>query len=212
MSRARGCSSYSWAFCGRALGIAALSRHGLMKRQRTAMPHTSSRGRRFLCECETSQEAWQVGETLRRAGIQSWVTGLEMRDGMPAVPGVQVAADQLEQAQAVLASPIPQEVIEESQKEDAGIRAPRVSDAARGQRSIAGKRGSGENTWLCETCGAEWSDPEDGGADDGESSLQRPDDPVIVPGVERSTDHRLVPPRACGRWPMHRRSSLRGTL
>src|ERR1700759_2118776 len=29
----------------------------------------------LLCECDTTQEAWQVAETLRRAGIESGGTG-----------------------------------------------------------------------------------------------------------------------------------------
>ncbi len=124
----------------------------------------------LLCECDTSQEAWQVGETLRRAGIESWVTGSRSTWDVSG-PRVQVAADQLEQAQAVLASPIPQEVIEESQMKCRnssclGVRQCGASDPLLESADPV-------NTWLCETCGAEWSDPEDG-SDDGEQSSASP--------------------------------------
>ena len=76
-----------------------------------------------LCECETSDQAWQIGETLRLAGVESWITGPASRWDMIG-PKVQVAADQLERAQAVLAGPIPPEVIEESQTEVPEFTAP----------------------------------------------------------------------------------------
>ena len=57
----------------------------------------------LLCECESSEQAWQIGETLRLAGIESWVTGAASRWDMVG-PRIEVAADQFERAQAVLPS------------------------------------------------------------------------------------------------------------
>ena len=120
-----------------------------------------------LCECDTSQEAWQVGETLKRAGIESWVTGSRSTWDVSG-PRVQVAADQLEQAQAVLASPIPPEVIAESQMEVPEFALPGCPQCGASDPLLESV--DPVNTWLCETCGAEWSDPEDGSDDEEKSS------------------------------------------
>ena len=47
----------------------------------------------LLCQCENRDKAWQVGETLRLAGIESWITGAASRWDMIG-PQVQVAADE----------------------------------------------------------------------------------------------------------------------
>jgi hypothetical protein len=113
----------------------------------------------LLCECDTSQEAWQVSETLRRAGIESWVTGSRSAWDVSG-PRVQVAADQLEHAQAVLSSPIPQEVIEESQIKVPEFALPGCPQCGANDPLLESV--DPVNAWLCETCGAQWSDPEDG--------------------------------------------------
>ena len=112
----------------------------------------------LLCECDTSQEAWQVGETLRRAGIESWVTGSRSAWDVSG-PRVQVAADQLEQAQAVMASPISHEVIEESQVKLPEFELPGCPTCGASDPLLESV--DPVNVWRCETCGAEWSDPED---------------------------------------------------
>jgi hypothetical protein len=83
-------------------------------------------------------------------------------------PRVQVAADQLEQAQAVLASPIPQEVIAESQMEVPEFALPGCPQCGASDPLL--ESADPVNTWLCETCGAEWSDPEDASDDEEKSS------------------------------------------
>jgi hypothetical protein len=113
----------------------------------------------LLCECDTSQEAWQVSETLRRAGIESWVTGSRSAWDVSG-PRVQVAADQLEHAQAVMTSPIPREVIEESQIKVPEFELPGCPKCGASDPLL--ESADPVNAWLCETCGAEWSDPEDG--------------------------------------------------
>ena len=56
-----------------------------------------------LCDCESNDQALQLRAALMRHGIESWVKQFQ----------VYVAADQLEQAQAVAAQPIPQDIIDE---------------------------------------------------------------------------------------------------
>jgi transposase-like protein len=70
-----------------------------------------------------------------------------------------VAADQLEQAQAVLASPIPQEVIEESQIKVPEFELPGCPMCGASDPLL--ESADPVNEWLCESCGAQWSDPED---------------------------------------------------
>jgi hypothetical protein len=112
----------------------------------------------LLCECETTQEAWQVAETLRRAGIESWVTR-SMAAWDASGPRVQVAADQFEQAQAILASPIPQDVVEESQSKVPEFELPACPMCGAADPVLEGV--DPVNAWVCESCGAEWNDPED---------------------------------------------------
>jgi hypothetical protein len=112
----------------------------------------------LLCECESTQEAWQVSETLRRAGIESWVTR-SMAAWDASGPRVQVAADQLEQAQAVMASPIPQDVVEESQSKVPEFELPECPICGAADPVLESV--DPVNAWVCESCGAEWSDPEE---------------------------------------------------
>ena len=112
----------------------------------------------LLCECETSEEAWQIGETLRRAGIESWVTGSRAPWGMSG-PRVQVAADQLEQAQAIVARPIPREVIEDSHQEVPEFELPVCAKC--GAEDTLLESTDPVNAWLCDACGARWSDSEE---------------------------------------------------
>lgn len=69
-----------------------------------------------LCECDTKEQAWQLGEVLRRAGIDSWIQEPGRSAWEDRSLRVSVAADQLEAAQAIGEQPIPQDVIEESKR------------------------------------------------------------------------------------------------
>lgn len=108
--------------------------------------------------CNSGEEAWQLGEMLRRAGIDSWIQGPSNRAGLDGAR-VLVAADQLEQAQAVAAKPIPQQIIDES-RELGDVPAydnpvcPRCRAADPTLESV-----EPSNNWLCESCGYTWSDP-----------------------------------------------------
>lgn len=136
-----------------------------------------------LCECETAQQAWQLAEALRRAGIDTWIqTSRATADVMDVTyPRIFVAADQLDEAQAVAAQPIPQDIIDQSkQKQETGPEdfdvpvCPKCGAAdpvlCPASGAEAGDSNPGQegwvNLWLCEACGAEWTDPEPGAYED----------------------------------------------
>jgi predicted RNA-binding Zn-ribbon protein involved in translation (DUF1610 family) len=111
-----------------------------------------------LCECEDQEEAWQIQEVLRQAGIESWLD----RPGYYEAPGlgeqrIVVAADQLEKAGAILAQPIPQEIVEQS-KMPVEEYVPPVCPSCGTEEPIL-ESADPVNSWRCESCGRRWSDP-----------------------------------------------------
>jgi hypothetical protein len=111
----------------------------------------------FLCECEDRQQAWQIQEVLRQAGIESWMEG----HGFQVVtdianPRIHVAADQLEQARAIIARPIPREIIEQSNAPAEEFTAPVCPNCGAEEPLLEGV--DPVNAWLCESCGAGWTD------------------------------------------------------
>lgn len=114
-----------------------------------------------LCDCETSEQAWQLGEALRRAGIDSWIEGAGRYAWDVGGPRILVAADQLEQARAIAAQPIPQEIIDASKAE--------LTEPEPFELPVCPTCGADDpvlenadpvNTWRCESCGREWTDSE----------------------------------------------------
>jgi hypothetical protein len=113
-----------------------------------------------LCECETYQTAWQISEALRRAGIQSWIE----KPGGYAVSAVTdvtnlrllVAADQFDQACTVAAQPIPQEIVEASEMKVPEFEAPKCPQCGADDPVL--ENVDPVNKWLCELCGAEWTE------------------------------------------------------
>jgi len=108
--------------------------------------------------CDSAQEAWQVGKMLERAGIDSWIQGPNNRAGLDG-SRLMVAADQLEQARAVAARPIPQDIIDESKELDEAplYENPRCPKCRAADPTLESVEPS--NNWLCESCGYGWSDP-----------------------------------------------------
>jgi len=112
-----------------------------------------------LCEFETRAEAVQRMEMLRRAGIESWFVNpaAYFADpyAQPATYRISVAADELEEAQRVIANPVPADIVElsESAPEFEMPTCPRchAGDPVLIDTEPADK-------WLCESCGHEWSD------------------------------------------------------
>jgi hypothetical protein len=110
-----------------------------------------------LCECSTSEEAWQLREVLRRAGIESWLEGAGGRYAFGAVnPKVMVAADQLDHARQIAANPIPQDVIDESKAPPEEFELPKCPKCGAEDPTL--ESADPTNSWLCEACGHQWTD------------------------------------------------------
>ncbi len=107
----------------------------------------------LLCECNEIEEAWQLREVLRRAGIDSWVEG---RSRDLSYPRVVVAADQLEQAREIAAQPVPQEIIDEFNTPPQEY-SPPVCPMCGAEDPVL-ESADPVNAWLCESCGAQWTE------------------------------------------------------
>jgi hypothetical protein len=116
--------------------------------------------RTLLCTCETREEAWQIYEVLRVAGIESWPDRLGSTFGTKTIASqsirILVGADQLAEARAILARPIPQEIIDQSREKVEDFEAPTCAKCGAADPLLESVEPS--NNWLCETCGARWSD------------------------------------------------------
>jgi hypothetical protein len=114
-----------------------------------------------LCECSEYEQAWQIAEVLRRAGIQSWPDRPGSSFGTKTVASdwirVLVAADQLEDARAVIAKPIPQDIIHQSRVKVEDFEPPMCPKCGAADPTLESIEPS--NRWACENCGARWSDP-----------------------------------------------------
>jgi ribosomal protein L37AE/L43A len=121
----------------------------------------------FLCECDGPEKAWQIQEVLRQAGIESWID----RPGYYEAPGIGdrqivVAADQLEKASAILARPIPKEIVEQSEMEIPDYEPPACPSC--GAKEPVLESADPANSWRCERCGKQWAEQ----AEEEESSAQ----------------------------------------
>jgi hypothetical protein len=118
-----------------------------------------------LCRCDSIDEAAQRGEMLRRAGVESWVQRPGTRFVVPwlelGVGDIQlnVPADQLEEARAVIAQPIPQNIIDQLKEQDSApaYELPACPKCKAEDPILESVEPS--NNWLCESCGYTWSDP-----------------------------------------------------
>ncbi len=111
-----------------------------------------------LCECDTSAEARQLCEALKQVGIESWVESaagysphaeLEVTN-----PRILVTADQLDQARAIAANPIPQAIIDQFKSEVPEYEPPVCPKCGASDPVLEGV--DPENTWRCERCDAQW--------------------------------------------------------
>jgi hypothetical protein len=121
-----------------------------------------------LTECNSQEEAWQIAETLRRAGIESWIRRYNpfvQYDGNG--PAVLVAADELEEARVIGAMPIPQDIIEASQMKLPEFVAP-VCPRCGSKDGAMLESADPVNVWTCEECGAEWIDEDESAPEDGD--------------------------------------------
>jgi hypothetical protein len=112
-----------------------------------------------LCECDTTDQALQIQEMLKRAGIDSWVERPGTR-WASSVPRVVVAADQLEEALQIAGQPIPQDIIEQSTVKVPEFEPPKCQQC--GAEDPVLEAVDPFNTWLCEACGKQWTEPAEG--------------------------------------------------
>jgi hypothetical protein len=118
-----------------------------------------------LCRCESLDQASARCEMLRRAGVDSWIQRPESRFVVPwletGVGDIQinVAADQLDQAQTIAAQPIPQDIMDQLKAEAAApeYEIPTCPKCKAPDPTLESVEPS--NNWLCESCGYTWSDP-----------------------------------------------------
>ena len=108
-----------------------------------------------LSEYDTRAEALQRIEMLRRAGIESWFADPYAQSSTFRIT---VAADQLEEAQHVIAHPVPAEIVEQSQVAVPEFEMPRCPRCRAADPVLIDTEPA--NKWLCESCGHEWSDPD----------------------------------------------------
>ena len=123
----------------------------------------------LLRDCESNDQAGQLREALRRHGIESWVRLIPASSIDVAGPQVYVAADQLEQAQAIAAQPIPQDILDDWNAVVPEFQLPPCPQCGRTD-AVALDGTDPVNAWSCEACEFEWTDPEP--ATDGATSTK----------------------------------------
>ena len=114
----------------------------------------------LLTECAEKDEVWPLREALRQAGIESWVDCSSSRYAFNSNnPRVLVAADQIEQARAVLAQPIPASILEQFKALSEDYQLPACPQC--GDPDPVLESAEPTNCWLCESCGHQWQEPID---------------------------------------------------
>lgn len=111
----------------------------------------------LLCTCEESELAWQIREVLQRAGIESWIEAPNANAMGVSGPRILVAADQLEEARTIAERPIPQEIIDQSRVKVEDFVPPSCPKC--GAMDPLLDSVDPTNTWHCEVCDAQWSEP-----------------------------------------------------
>jgi ribosomal protein L37AE/L43A len=140
----------------------------------------------LLCHCETTEQAWQLAQALRRAGIDAWAENPDGRGGV-VLPRVVVGADQLEEARVIASRPIPQDLLEDSKTEVPEYEVPACPKCGEPDPILEGS--DPVNTWLCEACGAQWSDP----AGDSEALQPADENEGLRNGKSRPATGQLFP-------------------
>ena len=107
-----------------------------------------------LCDCDTNEQAQELSAALQQAEIESWIQ--ESREFGRRNPRVLVAADQLAQARAIAARPIPPEIVAESQTKVPDFNPPSCPKCGAPDPILEGV--DPVNSWKCEQCGQNWSD------------------------------------------------------
>ncbi|MGB7137007.1 MAG: hypothetical protein WBD46_17095 [Acidobacteriaceae bacterium] len=119
----------------------------------------------LLCTCDTHEEAWQLTEVLRRAGIEGWIEAPAQGSLDVTGPRVMVAADQLEEARALAAQPIPQDIVDQSRVRVEDFVPPACPQCGAADPVLESVEPA--NQWNCENCGTRWKET---ATPDGEAS------------------------------------------
>jgi hypothetical protein len=114
----------------------------------------------YLCECEDGEQVNQLGEALRREGIESLVESPHA-----AVRGVNefnisrifVRGDRLAKAREIASRPIPQDIIDQSKVKVEDFVSPTCPKCGAPDPLLDSV--DPMNSWSCAVCGATWSDP-----------------------------------------------------
>jgi ribosomal protein L37AE/L43A len=114
--------------------------------------------RAYLCECESDEQANQMGEALRREGIELVVESPHAGDrGVNAfVRRIFVPGDQLAMAREIASRPIPQDIMDQSKVRVEDFDPPKCPKCGAPDPVLDSV--DPVNTWSCEVCGAIWSD------------------------------------------------------
>ncbi len=124
----------------------------------------------LLCECNEPEQAWQMCEVLRQAGIESWIEGPGLYSPHAELdltnPRVLVAADQLDEARLIAARPIPAEIVELSKMKLPDFEPPPCPRCGAQDPLLEAVHAC--NVWRCEVCGQQWRDVEKRSSDEAE--------------------------------------------
>jgi hypothetical protein len=111
----------------------------------------------YLCECEGSDQVRQLTAALQAAGIDASAEGIPFRPiAAFETARILVPADQLDRAREIASRPIPQEIIDELSKPAEDFEPPVCAKCGAEDPLLESVEPT--NTWLCENCGARWSD------------------------------------------------------
>ncbi len=136
-----------------------------------------------LCDCKGREEAWELQEVLRQAGIESWIEGPGYQIGHElSCPRIVVAADQLEKAHEIISQPISQEIVEQS-KAPIEEYVPPVCPSCGTEDPIL-ESADPVNSWRCESCGRQWSEQ----VEDAKDSMAQPQSTLNPRQVENPFD------------------------
>jgi len=125
--------------------------------EETDLPHEYT-WKTPLCECEDQEQASQISEALKQAGIESWIEqpGSSRYSLGTGNLCVLVAADQLDQARQIAAQPIPQEIIDQSKIVPPEFEPPVCPQCGAKDPVLEGV--DPVNSWRCDSCGKQWTD------------------------------------------------------
>lgn len=113
----------------------------------------------LLCDSDSNDHALQLQAALSRYGIESWVRQVSAYSTDVLGPQVYVAADQLDHARTIAAQPIPADILDEWNTAIPEFELPLCPQCSTNHEVIL-ENTVPVNSWLCEGCGTQWTDPE----------------------------------------------------